>query len=146
MIQFSDSQHDVSELIFQGAKELDIEDRCSPALLETIERWQNRPDASDADAGEFKSDDTLLFTISYDGHAGDYWPDEPSNLVGESLIREFLYKDGICNLENHSVRLYEVHYKLIAMVETEYLLVCPYPTASGNIGGILVVCVNRLVN
>jgi len=65
--------------------------------------------------------------------------------MNEILIREFLYRDGICSLTDERVWLYHMKFRLMAMDGDEYLLVCPYLTDAGNISGILVVCVTKMI-
>lgn len=146
MSRFSDDIHHITELIFQGVTEHAPEELCNISVLEALQRWQLRADQTRPEPDMFRLDQTRSFTISYQGETGDYWPDEDGNFLGESLIREFLFEDGICNLDNLSARLFVATYKLLAMMEVEYLLVCPYPTASDNIAGAVVICVNQHVN
>ncbi len=51
----------------------------------------------------------------------DYWPNESENDMSETLIREFLYHDGICTLSDERARLFHANYKIIAMNGEEYL-------------------------
>lgn len=143
MSNFYDKDHTVGELVFQGARELDIEASCSELILNSLSKWQARSNQSDAKPELFQLEKTRSFIISYDGITGQYWPDEASNLIGESLIRDFLFPDGICRLDTLDVRLYIVSYKIIAMLDLEYLLVCPFATDAGNIAGLSVVCINH---
>ena len=87
----------------------------------------------------------MLFSITYEGEAGEYWPDESMTDITETLVREFLYRDGICSLTDERVRLIRMKYNVMASEGDEYVLVCPYVTAAGNISGIVVVCVNMML-
>lgn len=142
-MDFSDPSQSSMEIVFQGADEASIESLCNDNVVEALARWRGREPQSDSHALLFRLEDTRSFVISYDGKTGDYWPDQTNNVVGETIIREFLFSSGICELDGLDPRLYVAKYKVQAMIDTEYLLVCPYPTAAGNIGGLLVVCVNE---
>ena len=76
---------------------------------------------------------------------GDYWPNESQNDISETLIREFLYHKGICTLSDERVRLFHVRYTIMALTGDEYLLICPYLTAAGNISGIVVATVAKMI-
>lgn len=142
-MDFSDSDFSLADLVFQGATERDPAAVCNDQVLETLRAWQQRPVATDPVASTFRLEQTRSFVMSYQGEAGEYWPDKEGNWIGECLVREFLFRDGICQLESLEPRLYVVKYKLEALIDTEYLLVCPYPTESGNISGMVAVCVNQ---
>ena len=143
MNQFSDDSHHVTEMIFQGATEHTPEELCNQTVLDALAKWQQRQNPVEPAPEHFRLDQTRSFTISYQGDVDHYWPDQDSNFLGESLVREFLFEDGICTLDQHECRLYLATYKVLAMMEVEYLLVCPYPTEAGNIAGVVVVCVNQ---
>ena len=145
-MDFADTKHDLAELVFQGADELDPEETCHSDMLKVVAAWQARPDPHASGAELFQLDGCTAFSISYDGKAGDYWPDEPTNDMAETLIREFLYRDGICALSSDRVRLFHVKYNMMAMSGDEFLLVCPYLTEADNISGITVVCVTKMVH
>ena len=87
----------------------------------------------------------MLFCISYEGEAGEYWPNEAMTDVTETLVREFLYAGGICSLSDERVRLIHMKYNVMASEGDEYVLVCPYLTAAENISGIVVVCVTKML-
>ena len=90
-------------------------------------------------------DDCALFSISYEGVARDHWPSESENDISETLIRAFLYHDGICALTDERVRLFHARYTIVALTGDKYLLVCPCLTEAGNISGIVVVSVTKSV-
>ena len=142
-MDFSDPNHTLSALIFQGAEEQEPAALCDEEIMAALARWQSRDQPVLPDAEHFQLEQTRCFTISYDGKAGHYWPNEDANLLGESLVRDFLFHDGICTLDVLQPRLFVAKYKVEAILDTEYLLVCPYPTDDGNIAGVVVVCVNR---
>ena len=142
-MDFSDPDHSVSELVFQGADRHEPAVWCDEEILTALRKWSERTDTVDPATPYFKLPATQCFSISYDGKTSGYWPDETSNWLNEGLVRDFLFHDGICVIEEFEPRLYEVRYKVQALADTEYLLVCPYRTAAGNIGGIVVVCVTR---
>lgn len=142
-MDFSDPSHSSMEIVFQGAQEAAIETLCNDEVVAALSRWRERAPRSEPHPELFRLNDTRSFVISYAGKTDDYWPDQPSNVIGETIIREFLFSTGICDLDDLAPRLYVAKYKVQAMIDTEYLLVCPYPTEAENIGGLLVVCVNE---
>jgi len=142
-VDFSKSTFSLADLVFQGATLHEPAELCNDTVLAALSDWQSRA-APAAPFGEvFRLEETRSFAIRYDGETSEYWPDEDSNWLGECLIREFLFRDGICRLDSLEPRLYLAKYKIEAVIDREYLLVCPYPTESGNLGGMLVVCVNQ---
>ena len=90
-------------------------------------------------------ENSTLFSITYEGRAGEYWPDESMNNLTETLVREFLFRDGICSISDERVRLIHMKYNVMASEGDEYVLVCPYLSAAGNISGIVVVCVTMMM-
>lgn len=144
-MRFTDETHSVADVVFQGADDCDISETCTDELLSILDSWVSRPDDSDTGINLFRLPDMQGFSITYDGRVTEYWPDEATNLLDETLIRDFLFSDGICVLSAQTPILYRVKYKLEALEDLEYLLVCPYLTTAGNIGGIVVVCVDRHV-
>ena len=144
-MDFSDNKHTLPELIFQGATEVDPEQLFTNDLTQTLATWSDRPNHQSSGSELLRLDDCTLFSISYEGKAMDYWPNESANDMSETLIREFLYHDGICTLSDERVRLFHANYKIIAMNGEEYLLICPYLTIAGNISGIVVVTVTKLI-
>ena len=145
-MDFSDHKHDLAELAFQGATELDLALTCKEKVTEMLEIWRLRPDHASSGADLLKVEDCSLFSINYEGKAGEYWPSESDNDITETLVREFLYRDGICMLTDERVRLVHMKYNIMALAGDEYVLICPYLTDSGNISGIVVVCVTRIVH
>ena len=142
-IHFSDSKHSAPELVFHGVTVLDPQRTCAEDVLEALESWHNRENHQAAGCELLRMPDCTLFTITYDGKAGDYWPNESANDITETIIREFLYPNGICALSDERVRLYHASYTIMALDGDEYFLVCPYLTEAGNISGIVVVCVTK---
>ncbi len=143
MADFADTEHNLAELIFHGVEELDPAALCDTEVLGAVHAWRERENIHEPGPEIFQLPLTRSFTITYQGKVEYYWPDEESNFEGESLIRQFLFHNGICSLADDTVRLYRVQYSLLAMDDTEYLLVCPYRTSDGNIAGIVVICVNK---
>ena len=142
-MDFSQSKFSLADLVFQGAALHEPAELCNDAVLGALSDWRQRAEPVEPFASAFRLEDTRSFVIRYDGEASEHWPDEDSNWLGECLIREFLFRDGICVMDSLEPRLYLVKYKIEAVIDREYLLVCPYPTESGNLGGALVVCVNQ---
>lgn len=142
-MKFTDPGHDVSDLINQGVTRRAPEDICDTAMLEALSAWSARPSPDDPAPQPFAIDRVQYFSIAYDGTADHYWPDARSNWIAEGLVRDFLFRDGICLIDDMAPRVYTVRYKVQALSDTEHLLACPYPTASGNIGGLVMVCINH---
>ena len=144
-MDFSDNKHNLAELAFHGATEVAPEQTCRKRVIQALETWSHRPNHQMSGSDLLRLNDCAVFSISYEGKAGDYWPNESENDTSETLIREFLYHDGICSLTDERVRLFHARYKIIAMTGDAYLLVCPYLTAAGNISGIVVVTVTKMI-
>jgi len=144
-MDFSDDKHSVAELAFHGATEVDPEGTCKADVIDAIAAWRHRSNHHLSGADLLRIEGCAVFSISYEGEAGEYWPDETENDIGETLVREFLYRDGICALTDERIRLYRTKYRIMALDGDEYLLVCPYLTEAGNISGIVVVGVNKML-
>jgi len=144
-MEFSDNKHNVAELAFHGATEVDIQQACTTDITEALATWSHRPNRQLSGSELLRLDGCTLFSINYEGKARDYWPNESENDISEILIREFLYHDGICTLSDERIRLFNVRYTIMALTGDEYLLVCPYLTAAGNISGIVVVSVTKMI-
>ena len=142
---FSDNKHTVAELAFQGATEMDVEESCTPEMLDVLATWRDREDHQASGVEMFSMDHYTAFSITYEGKAGDYWPNEPANDIVETLVRDFYYRDGICSISDERVRMVRLKYNIMALAGDEFVLVCPYLTEAGNIAGILVVCVTKLM-
>jgi hypothetical protein len=144
-MDFSDSKHRMVEVSIHHTTELDVEETCRPEILERVDQWRARPDHSESGASMLRDDSCTSFSISYEGKSGDYWPTESKNDISESLVRDFLYHDGICSLTDERVRLFRLQYRVIAIDGDDHLLVCPYITKEKNISGIVVVSVNKVL-
>jgi len=145
MVDFSDNKHNLAEFAFNGATEVTPEYICAKEVIQALATWNHRPNHQVSGSDLLRLDDCAVFSINYEGKAGDYWPNESENNISETLIREFLYNEGICNLSDEKVRLFHVRYTIMALTGDEYLLVCPYLTAAGNISGIVVVTVTKMI-
>lgn len=145
MTDFTDNQHTLAELAFQGAQEMDLNEFAMPDMVEAIKAWHDRPNQHASGAEMFRWEHCPVFSMTYEGMAGEYWPNDKENDIIETLIRDFLYRDGICSLKDHCVRLIHMKYTIMALAGDEYVLVCPYLTEAGNIAGILVVCVTKII-
>jgi len=144
-MDFSDNKHSVAELAFQGATEVDIQQTCTTDIAEALATWNHRLNHQLSGSDLLRLDGCTLFSINSEGKSRDYWPNESENDISEILIREFLYHDGICSLSNERIRLFHARYTIIALTGDEYLLVCPYLTEAGNISGIVVVTVTKMI-
>ena len=145
VMDFSDHKHELAELAFQGAEEMDLEQYCSPEMFDVLATWRDRADHRSSGAECFRIPDCPVFSITYEGKVAEYWPNESENDIIETLVREFLYRDGICSLTDERVRLIHMKYNIMALAGDEYVLVCPYLTEAGNISGIVVVCATKLM-
>ncbi len=144
-MDFSDNKRSVAELAFQGATEVDIQQTCTTDITEALATWSHRSNHQLSGSDLLRLDDCTLFSITYEGKSRDYWPNESENDISEILIREFLYHDGICALSDERIRLFHARYTIMALTGDEYLLVCPYLTEAGNISGIVVVTVTKMI-
>ena len=144
-MDFSDNKHNLAELAFHGATEVAPEQICTKDVIQALVTWSHRPNHQSSGSDLLRLDDCAIFSIDYEGKAGDYWPNESENDISETLVREFLYHEGICTLSDERVRLFHVRYTIMALTGDEYLLVCPYLTAAGNISGIVVVTVTKTI-
>ena len=144
-MDFSDNKHNLAELAFHGATEVDPEEICTKDVVQALATWSDRPNHQSSGCDLLRLDDCALFSINYEGKARDYWPTESENDISETLIREFMYHDGIRTLSDERARLFHASYTIMALNGDEYLLVCPYLTATGNISGIVVVTVTKII-
>jgi len=144
-MDFSDNKHNLAELAFHGATEVAPEQVCTKEVIQALATWSHRPNHQLSGSDLLRLDQCAIFSIDYEGKARDYWPNESENDISETLIREFLYHEGICTLSDERVRLFHVRYTIMALTGDEYLLVCPYLTAAGNISGIVVVTVTKMI-
>ncbi len=144
-MEFSDHTHNLAELAFHGATEVAPDQICTKEVIQALATWSHRPNHQVSGSDLLRLNDCAVFSIDYEGKARDYWPNESENDISETLIREFLYHEGICTLSDERVRLFHVRYTIMALTGDEYLLVCPYLTAAGNISGIVVVTVTKMI-
>ncbi len=66
-------------------------------------------------------------------------------LEGTDKLTTHPKKKGLCTLSDERVRLFHARYTIIALTGDEYLLICPYLTEAGNISGIVVVTVTKMI-
>ncbi len=144
-MDFSDNKHNVAALAFHGATEVDIQQTCTKDVIQALATWSHRPNHQSSGSDLLRLDGCALFSINYEGKARDYWPNESENDISETLIREFVYHEGICTLSDERVRFFHARYTIMALTGDEYLLVCPYLTAARNISGIVVVSVTKMI-
>ena len=144
-MNFSDEQHDPTGFIFHGATEMDPEHACTADVIDALAAWDRRANHESPGLDLLQLDGCPYFLISHDGQAAEYWPSPSENNISETLIREFLYHDGICQLSEDRAHLFHVKYRILSMFSADCLLVCPYLTASGNISGIVVVLITKKI-
>jgi hypothetical protein len=145
-MDLSDDQHSLAELVFQGATELESPQHAGEEANNALMAWRHRSDLNSSGAELLQMPDCTAFSITYEGETSDYWPNESANQMTEVLIREFLYRDGICSLSDSRVRLICMKYQIMALDGDEYVLIFPYLTEAGNISGIVVVCATKMMN
>ena len=102
-MDFSDDQHSLAELVFQGATEIESMQQVGDEANNALMAWRQRSDLKLSGAELLQMPNCTAFSITYEGEASDYWPNEPANEMTEVLIREFLYRDGICSLSDSRV-------------------------------------------
>ena len=144
-MNFSDASHNPDGIIFHGATELEPEQACTADVIDALAVWDQRSNRESPGLELLQLDGCPHFLISHDGEAKDYWPSRSENDISETLIREFLYHEGICQLSDDRAHLFHVKYRMMSMVDADCLLVCPYLSASGNISGIVVVVVTKKI-
>ncbi len=145
-MDFSDDKHSLAELVFQGATELESMRDFGEDAKNALMAWRHRSDLHSSGAEMLQLPDCSVFSITYEGKAGEYWPNESENEMTEILIREFLYRHGICSLTDERVQMICMKYKIIGLEGDEHVLICPYLTEAGNISGIAVVSVTRMIH
>ena len=145
-MDFSDRKHSLAELVFQGATESESMQEFREDAKNALMAWRNRSDPRSSGAEVLQVPDCSVFSITYEGQAGEYWPNEHENEMTETLIREFLYRDGICSLTDEQVRLICMKYRIMALEGDEHVLICPYLTEAGHISGIVVVGVTKMIH
>ena len=143
--QFGSHPDNAGAVVFQGYRELDLDRMLKPHVAEALATWRRRDDQARLEIDRLSLDETMGFAISYDGRSSNHWPDIASNQLGETLVRGFLFENGICSVSDMAPRLFRVAYHVIAIQDNEYLLVAPFPAESGGVGGLVVVCVNRVI-
>ncbi len=139
----SNNDHALAGFVCQSTEEIDPYQACTKDLVNALAAWSRRSNHELPGLELLQLDDCPHFLMSHDGKATDYWPNESQNDISETLIRESLYHDGICTLTNDRARLFNLKYKLLSIIGTDSLLVCPYLTHAGSISGILVVLVTQ---
>jgi hypothetical protein len=144
-MDFFDNKHTLAELVFQGATELESMQELGDEEKKALIAWRQRINPQSSGAEFLQLPDCSVFSITYEGKADEYWPNESETEVTETLIRDFLYRDGICSLTDEEVKLISMKYQIMALDGDEQVLICPYLTEAGNISGIVVVCVTKMV-
>ncbi len=144
-MDFSDKKHNAAELAFHGATEVDIQQNFTRDISEFLATWSHRPNRQLSGLELLRLDGCTLFSINYEGKTRDYWPNESENDISETLIRELLYHGGICSISDERIRLFHARYSVMALTGDENLLICPYLTAAGNVSGIVVVTITKII-
>ena len=144
MENFSDAEHSVADMVFQGSELRPLGSLRNEDLMEAIRAWEIRDDVTDPAVHLLRLADTNSFCISYEGESDRHWPCREATFVSEAIVREALFRDGICKLTEFDPTLIYSRFKLMATSGVEQLLVCPYRTKAGNIAGVLVVSVGKI--
>lgn len=145
-MNFHDIEHDFATLSFHGIEDMALDSCSDTKVLDAISIWKSRDDIHASGISSLQLENTRGFFIDYQGSSSQHWPDEKSNMLGESLVREYLFSDGICSLGSDTIRLVKIKYSVMAgEYGTEYLLICPVTTHSNNIAGLSIVCTNKYV-
>ena len=144
-MNFSDASHSPDGIIFHGATELEPEQAFTADVIDALAAWDQRSNHESPGLDLLQLDGCPRFLISHDCQAKDYWPSRSENDISETLIREFLYDEGICQLSDDRAHLFHVKYRMMSMVDADCLLVCPYLSASGKVSGIVVVLVTKKI-
>lgn len=142
-MNFFDSEHSISELIFHGAQVVDYHNICPENVLVALKAWQDREDKMTPGQALFELDNCAHFVITDEGWVTHYWPDEKSNIIAESLVRDFLFNAGIPPHSKTEPILFRLSYDVLALQSTEYLIICPYLRQTGSIAGLVAVCVTK---
>ena len=145
MQNFRDEDAVIGFIVFQGAREAEIDSVCDAEMRDAIAGWCDRSQPTRPQPELLHVESTRSFVITYQGDSSEYWPSKKENQIGEALVRDFLFHDGICTLNDLKPRYYRTIYRVEALEEIEHLVVLPYPTESENIAGVVVVCVNKHV-
>lgn len=140
-MNFSDNDHNPVGLVLHGVDVVDPNVACRPEVVDALNVWRQRPSHDLPGLDLLRFEGCPQFSISHDGKAKDYWPNEQDNDISDTIVRGFLFYDGICKLTDEQVHLYHVRYRILSAVDDDCLLVCPYLTAVGDISGIVVVLV-----
>jgi hypothetical protein len=144
-MDFHDDQHSLAELVFQGASEFEPSPELKAEVRKVVGAWHQRSDQHSPCADMFHVPECSVFSITYQGEAGDHWPSESDTALTETLVREFLYSSGICSLTDVREQLICMKYQIMALEGDEHVMVCPYLTEAGNISGIVVVCLTKMI-
>lgn len=121
-MDFSDKKHDAAELAFHGATEVDIQQTCTKDVIQALATWSHRPNHQSSGSDLLRLDGCALFSINYEGKARDYWPNESENDISETLIREFVYHEGICTLSDERVQFFHARYTTMARATAAIIL------------------------
>jgi hypothetical protein len=144
-MDFHDDEHSLAELVFQGASEFEPSPELKAEVQKVVGAWHQRSDQHSPCAEMFHMQDCSVFSITYQGESGDYWPCESDTSLTETLIREFLFDHGICSLTDDHEQLICMKYQIMALDGDEHVMICPYLTEAGNISGIVVVCLTKMM-
>jgi hypothetical protein len=61
-IDFTDKKHSVAELAFQGAEEMDLEQSCTPEMLDVLAMWRDRTDHQASGSELFHTEHCTAFS------------------------------------------------------------------------------------
>lgn len=135
----------ISPLVsFRGAVSLKPHAVCDAEINCILEDWNARRSATHASLELFHGLGDACMLVDADSRPACYLPDAQSNTLSETLIREFLFPDGLRLLSPSPAFVLRVQYSLIALDGFWHLLVCPIPDPGTDIpAGAIVVHVDR---
>lgn len=148
-MDLSGNEHNPLRIIAHGLEEADPNVACRSgvidALRDALRRWQWRSSHESPGLDLLRFERCPQFSISYDGEATDYWPSAADNDIRETVVRAFLFHDGICRLTDAEAHSYHARNRILSTVVNDgCLLVFPCATAVASISGMRFWLVRRL--
>ncbi|WP_434054412.1 MAG: hypothetical protein RDA78_05825 [Roseibium sp.] len=135
----------ISPLVsFRGAVSLKPQAVCDAETNCILEDWNARRSMTHASLELFHRLGDACMLVDADCRPAGYLPDAQSNTLSETLIREFLFPDGLRLLRPGPAFVLRAQYSLIALQGFWHLLVCPIPDPGTDIPvGAIVVHIDR---
>ena len=135
----------ISPLVaFRGAVSLKPQAVCDAETNFILEDWYACRSATHAALELFHRLGDACMLVDADCRPAGYLPDAQSNTLSETLIREFIFPDGLRLLSSGPAFVLRAQYSLIALEGLWHLLVCPIPDPGADIpAGAIVVHIDR---